>query len=119
MGESGGPGAWRGAPGDLHLSPQGCKERVQTWLAGNLVTIVGVCIGIGLGEVGRMPWGRGLGVVGRLWDRRADGLGSSWGAREGSGDGPWGARGLVGIQGGRDGGSGIREGQRCGWVRGG
>ncbi|XP_033367550.1 leukocyte antigen CD37 isoform X4 [Parus major] len=33
------------------LSPQGCKERVQTWLAGNLVTIVGVCIGIGLGEL--------------------------------------------------------------------
>ncbi|XP_058715629.1 leukocyte antigen CD37 isoform X2 [Poecile atricapillus] len=33
------------------IFPRGCKERVQTWLAGNLVTIVGVCIGIGLGEL--------------------------------------------------------------------
>ncbi|XP_062368516.1 leukocyte antigen CD37 isoform X1 [Cinclus cinclus] len=41
------------APEDIfpRLSPQGCKESVQTWLAGNLVTIVGVCIGIGLGEL--------------------------------------------------------------------
>ncbi|XP_053825251.1 leukocyte antigen CD37 isoform X1 [Vidua macroura] len=37
------------APQDIF--PRGCKERVQTWLAGNLVTIVGVCIGIGLGEL--------------------------------------------------------------------
>ncbi|NWU30392.1 CD37 protein, partial [Dyaphorophyia castanea] len=46
-------GSWSsgGAPSDPQFSPQGCKERVQTWLAGNLVTIVGVCIGIGLGEV--------------------------------------------------------------------
>ncbi|XP_039909699.1 leukocyte antigen CD37-like isoform X4 [Hirundo rustica] len=46
----------QGPPGDPHESwdavqQQGCKERVQTWLAGNLVTIVGVCIGIGLGEL--------------------------------------------------------------------
>ncbi|XP_058280313.1 LOW QUALITY PROTEIN: leukocyte antigen CD37-like [Hirundo rustica] len=34
-----------------NIFPRGCKERVQTWLAGNLVTIVGVCIGIGLGEL--------------------------------------------------------------------
>nr|XP_054509872.1 leukocyte antigen CD37 [Agelaius phoeniceus] len=31
--------------------PTGCKERVQSWLAGNLVTIVGACVGIGLGEL--------------------------------------------------------------------
>ncbi|XP_050840109.1 leukocyte antigen CD37 [Serinus canaria] len=37
------------APQDIF--PRGCKERVQSWLAGNLVTIVGVCIGIGLGEL--------------------------------------------------------------------
>ncbi|XP_048149465.1 leukocyte antigen CD37 isoform X2 [Corvus hawaiiensis] len=37
------------APQDIF--PRGCKERVQTWLAGNLVTIVGVCIGISLGEL--------------------------------------------------------------------
>ncbi|RLV73120.1 hypothetical protein DV515_00017235 [Chloebia gouldiae] len=37
------------APQDIF--PRGCKERVQTWLAGNLVTIVGICIGIGLGEL--------------------------------------------------------------------
>ncbi|NXQ33250.1 CD37 protein, partial [Alaudala cheleensis] len=45
------PDSLGGAPGDPQVSPQGCKERVQTWLAGNLVTIVGVCVGIGLGEV--------------------------------------------------------------------
>ncbi|KAM4879823.1 leukocyte antigen CD37 isoform 2-T2 [Sylvia borin] len=37
------------APQDIF--PRGCKEKVQSWLAGNLVTIVGVCIGIGLGEL--------------------------------------------------------------------
>ncbi|XP_014749358.1 PREDICTED: leukocyte antigen CD37 [Sturnus vulgaris] len=33
------------------IFPRGCKESVQTWLAGNLVTVVGVCVGIGLGEL--------------------------------------------------------------------
>ncbi|XP_041343672.1 leukocyte antigen CD37-like, partial [Pyrgilauda ruficollis] len=37
------------APQDIF--PRGCEERVQSWLAANLVTIVGVCVGIGLGEV--------------------------------------------------------------------
>ncbi|XP_072777580.1 leukocyte antigen CD37 isoform X1 [Taeniopygia guttata] len=37
------------APQDIF--PRGCKEGVQSWLAGNLVTIVGVCIGIALGEL--------------------------------------------------------------------
>uniref|UniRef100_A0A8C3R8M3 Tetraspanin n=1 Tax=Cyanoderma ruficeps TaxID=181631 RepID=A0A8C3R8M3_9PASS len=36
------------------IFPRGCKEKVQSWLAGNLVTIVGVCIGIGLGELSLM-----------------------------------------------------------------
>ncbi|XP_041276782.1 LOW QUALITY PROTEIN: leukocyte antigen CD37-like, partial [Onychostruthus taczanowskii] len=36
------------APQDIF--PRGCEERVQSWLAANLVTIVGVCVGIGLGE---------------------------------------------------------------------
>ncbi|NXS35433.1 CD37 protein, partial [Pomatostomus ruficeps] len=51
-GETGGSrSSGEGAPSDRQLSPQGCKESVQAWLAGNLVTIVGVCVGIGLAEV--------------------------------------------------------------------
>ncbi|NXT43483.1 CD37 protein, partial [Pelecanoides urinatrix] len=38
------------APQDIF--PRGCAEGVQGWLAENLVTVVGVCLGIGLLEVG-------------------------------------------------------------------
>lgn len=123
MGELGGPGAPRGTPSDPQLSLQGCKESVQTWLAGNLVTIVGVCIGIGLGEVGRMPWGWGaemgvLGVVGRLWDPGLGGLDSSWVCQGGFRGWSLGSQGVGGGSGWPEGsvggefrvaGSGVRD----------
>ncbi|XP_042646173.1 leukocyte antigen CD37 isoform X3 [Tyto alba] len=37
------------APQDIF--PRGCAEGVQVWLAENLVTVVGVCLGIGLMEL--------------------------------------------------------------------
>ncbi|XP_032533333.1 leukocyte antigen CD37 [Chiroxiphia lanceolata] len=37
------------APSDIF--PRGCATGVQDWLAANLISIVGVCVGIGLGEL--------------------------------------------------------------------
>lgn len=33
------------------LYPQGCAKSLQTWLHNNLISIVGICLGVGLLEV--------------------------------------------------------------------
>ncbi|KAM5237459.1 leukocyte antigen CD37 [Ctenodactylus gundi] len=41
-------------PADEHIYREGCARSLQNWLHNNLISIVGICLGIGLLEVGFM-----------------------------------------------------------------
>lgn len=36
---------------NLSLRPQGCERSLEKWLHNNLISIVGICLGVGLLEV--------------------------------------------------------------------
>lgn len=36
---------------NLSLYPQGCEQNLSNWLTNNLISIVGICLGVGLLEV--------------------------------------------------------------------
>lgn len=38
-------------PFNFSLHPQGCARSLQKWLHNNLISIVGICLGVGLLEV--------------------------------------------------------------------
>uniref|UniRef100_A0A8C0B2H3 CD37 molecule n=1 Tax=Buteo japonicus TaxID=224669 RepID=A0A8C0B2H3_9AVES len=61
------PGGSKQRPRLSPRSRQGCAEGVKGWLAENLVTVVGICLGIGLLEVGGLPpgWGSHPGCCSR------------------------------------------------------
>ncbi|XP_007941020.1 leukocyte antigen CD37 [Orycteropus afer afer] len=41
-------------PANRHIYSEGCKRSLQKWLHNNLISIVGICLGIGLLELGFM-----------------------------------------------------------------
>ncbi|XP_060030622.1 leukocyte antigen CD37 isoform X2 [Erinaceus europaeus] len=41
-------------PADDNIYPQGCKHSLQKWLHNNLISIVGICLGVGLLELSFM-----------------------------------------------------------------
>ncbi|KAM9225237.1 leukocyte antigen CD37 [Dugong dugon] len=41
-------------PANSHIYDEGCKQSLQKWLRNNLISIVGICLGVGLLELGFM-----------------------------------------------------------------
>ncbi|XP_075392968.1 leukocyte antigen CD37 [Tenrec ecaudatus] len=41
-------------PADRHIYPEGCKQNLKKWLHNNLISIVGICLGVGLLELAFM-----------------------------------------------------------------